>query len=86
MPYRAVLSPDLQKALRKLKRRDRAMFDRLGKKMEEILVDPEVYKPLRHELKGSRRVHIGPFVLLFDVKGDVVEFLVFDHHDKAYRR
>jgi len=86
MPYRAVVSPDLEKALRKIKKRDRALFERLGKKMEEILEDPEVYKPLRHQLKGSRRVHIGPFVLVFEVKGDAVQFLILDHHDKAYGR
>jgi len=86
MPYHAVLSPDFEKALRKLKKRDRALFERVGRKMEEVLGDPEVYKPLRHQLKGLRRVHIGPFVLLFEVRGAVVEFLVFDHHDKAYGR
>ena len=50
MPYRAVVSPDLEKALRKMKKRDRTLFERLGKKMEEILEDPKVYKPLRHPL------------------------------------
>ena len=69
MPHRAVISPDFERALRKLKKRDRPLFERVGKKLEEILEDPEVYKPLRHQLKGVRRVHFGPFVLLFEVRG-----------------
>jgi len=86
MPYHAVLSPDCEKALRKLKKRDRAMFQRVGRKIEEVLEDPEVYKPLRHQFKGLLRVHVGPFVLIFEVKGDAVQFLVLVHHDKAYGR
>jgi len=86
MPYRTVFSPDFDRALRKLKKKDRPLFARIAKKIEEILEDPEVYKPLRHELKGLRRVHLGPFVMVFAVRGDVVEFLMVDHHDDAYRR
>lgn len=84
MPYHAVFSPDFEKALRRMKKRDRAMFDRVGKKIEEILEEPDVYKPLRHRLKGLRRVHIGPFVVIFEVKGPAVEFLILDHHGNAY--
>ena len=86
MPYHAVFSPDVEKALRRMKKRDRALFERVGKKIEEILERPEVYKPLRRPLQGFRRVHVGPFVLVFEVTGDAVRFLVLDHHDKAYGR
>jgi len=86
MPYHAVFSPDFEKTLRRLKKRDRALFERLGKKIEEVVEEPEVYKPLRHQFKGLLRVHVGPFVLIFEVKGDAVQFLVLVHHDKAYGR
>ncbi len=85
MAYRAVLSPHFDRALRKLAKRDRLLFERIGKKMEEILGEPEVYKPLRGPLKGLRRVHVGPFVVLFRVEGDAVEFVLVEHHDRAYR-
>ncbi|MCG2735101.1 MAG: type II toxin-antitoxin system RelE/ParE family toxin [Candidatus Methanoperedenaceae archaeon] len=37
-------------------------------------------------LKGKRRVHVGSFVLfyLIDKKNEIVTFLEFEHHDKAY--
>jgi len=43
-------------------------------------------KPLRNVLKGKRRVHIGSFVLFYsiDTKNEIVTFLEFEHHDKAY--
>lgn len=57
--------------------------------MDEILQNPEHYKPLRHDLHGLRRVHImGPFVLLFKIEETtkIVKFIDFDHHDKIYKR
>ncbi len=37
-------------------------------------------------LKGSWRVHIGHFVLMYtiDRKNKVVEFYKLEHHDKVY--
>lgn len=78
--------PEFEKGIKKIKKKDRVLFERICKKIEEILECPEVYKPLRYKLKGLRRVHIGSFVVIFQITGDVVEFLVVDHHDMAYKR
>ncbi|MBI4361577.1 MAG: type II toxin-antitoxin system mRNA interferase toxin, RelE/StbE family [Euryarchaeota archaeon] len=86
MVHRCTFSPDFDRAFRKIKKRDRLLFERIAKKMEEILDDPEVYKPLRGPLKGLRRVHIGPFVVIFETRGETVEFIVIEHHDRAYGR
>ncbi|MDI6888557.1 MAG: type II toxin-antitoxin system mRNA interferase toxin, RelE/StbE family [Methanocellales archaeon] len=86
MTYKCRFSPEFEKDLRKIKKKDKVLFERICKKIEEILESPEVYKPLRYKLKGLRRAHIGSFVVIFQITGDVVEFLVVDHHDRAYKR
>lgn len=56
------------------------------KKIEEIVIDPEHYKPLRYDMKNIRRVHIAKsFVLTFKIEGGAVRFLDLEHHDKVYR-
>jgi len=85
MSYEAVISPELEKDMRKIRKKNLVLYERLSKKMLEIVEHPEFYKPLRHEMKGLRRVHIGSFVLVFEVVSDEVHFLALEHHDKAYR-
>ena len=44
-------------------------------------------KPLRHDLKGLKRVHLEKsFVLVFEVDEEekMVRFLDLDHHDGIY--
>lgn len=55
--------------------------------MNQILTNPEIYKPLGNILKGRYRVHIGHFVLLFVIHEEerIVEFVGYNHHDKIYR-
>jgi mRNA-degrading endonuclease RelE of RelBE toxin-antitoxin system len=40
------------------------------KKIEEIVKDPYHYKPLRHDLKNIRRVHIRKSFVLVTVQKD----------------
>ncbi|WP_239450983.1 type II toxin-antitoxin system RelE/ParE family toxin [Methanosarcina horonobensis] len=39
----------------------------LRKTVNSILENPECGKPLRNVLKGLRRVHIGHFVLIYEI-------------------
>lgn len=60
----------------------------LENKINEILLNPAHYKPLRYDLVGERRVHIlKSFVLTFEVVESErkVIFLRFRHHDDAYQ-
>jgi YafQ family addiction module toxin component len=76
-----------KRKMRKLRKKDRLRFDRVAKKIEEIMENPHVYKPLGNELAGRRRVHFDPFVLVFriDEENKMVRFLDYDHHDKIYK-
>ena len=74
------------KAFKKLLRKDRKQLEALNKKIEQILVDPYQFKPLKHPLEGLRRVHVGPFVLIYEVveNSRTVRVLKYSHHDEAY--
>ncbi|HEY5538949.1 MAG TPA: type II toxin-antitoxin system RelE/ParE family toxin, partial [Thermoplasmata archaeon] len=58
----------------------------VDRKVAQIVANPLHYKPLRAPLQGVRRVHIGPFVLLFepDEARGAVRLLRLAHHDEAY--
>ncbi len=66
-------------------RKNRDLLRRVEGKVNEILENPEHYKPLRAPLQGKRRAHVGPFVLVFEISGDRVKFHSFRHHDEAYK-
>lgn len=70
--------------MKKLKKKDKVMFSRIVKKIEEIIKHPKHFKPLRNALAGFRRIHFGSFVLIYSIDGDVVRIISLDHHDRAY--
>ena len=81
--------PSLQKELSKLAKKDKKTYEVVMGKIEEILKNPEHYKPLKHDLAGEKRVHImKSFVLKFKINEQTktVTFFFFGHHDEAYRR
>ncbi|MBU3941423.1 MAG: type II toxin-antitoxin system RelE/ParE family toxin [Nanoarchaeota archaeon] len=84
MEYKIKFTPFFEKQLKKLKRKDKNLFERLTKKLKEIRQNPEHYKPLRNILKGNRRAHLDPFIIIFDVKEDLITVHYVKHHDEAY--
>lgn len=84
MEYRVRFTPFFEKQLQKIKKKDSVLFQRLVKKIKEIKNNPEHYKPLRNILKGTRRAHLDPFIILFDIEEDLITLHYIKHHDKAY--
>lgn len=84
------ISENLQNIMKKLSKRDKVLYERLLEKIDEIAnsYDIEHYKNLRYNLKDSKRVHIGSFVLVFQYNknDDSLNFDDFDHHDKIYKK
>jgi len=78
----------LKEIMNKLSKKDKSLYEQLLKKIEEIIncADVEHYKNLRYNMKDSKRVHIGHFVLVFqyDKSTDTINFDDFDHHDNIY--
>ncbi|MGB2841321.1 MAG: type II toxin-antitoxin system RelE/ParE family toxin [Halobacteriota archaeon] len=69
----------------KVIKKDKVLLDRLNKKIDQILENPEHYPPKRYELKGKRSAHVGSYVILFEVVGEIVIFYRFRHHDHVYK-
>jgi mRNA-degrading endonuclease RelE of RelBE toxin-antitoxin system len=65
--------------------RDNALKNRLWKKTQEILENPEIGKPLRFELKGERSIRIAPYRLIYAAVGDTLYFLRVEHRKAVYR-
>ncbi|CAG0998274.1 Toxin ParE1 [Methanosarcinales archaeon] len=86
MPYTIQIETALETTLDKLKKKDKSLYQRVIHRIIEISKNPGLGKPLRNVLKGKRRVHVGSFVLFYSVdkKNEIVTFLEFEHHDKAY--
>lgn len=84
MAYLIQFTPSFEKQLKKLKNKDKVLFERLTKKLKEIKENPEHYKPLCNVLKGTRRAHLDPFVIVFEVKNNMVIMHYVKHHDDAY--
>ena len=81
-------SEEITRKLVKLKKKDLQYYQNVRKKMDWILANPEHrYKNLHYDMKGSKRIHIGHFVLTFiiDKNSKVVSFEDYDHHDKIYK-
>ena len=83
------ISEHLQEVMKKLSKKDKPLYEHLVKKIDEIIncEDVEHYKNLRYNMKDSKRVHMGHFVLIFQYDGstDTVNFDDFDHHDTIYK-
>jgi YafQ family addiction module toxin component len=88
--YEFEISEELITKIKKLSKKDKPLHEQLLKKINEITnsSDIEHYKNLRYNLKDSKRVHIGHFVLVFqfDKPNNKINFDDFDHHDNIYKK
>jgi len=87
--YNYEIQPSLQKILNKISKKNKKLYTQILKKIEEIIncYTLEHYKNLRYNMKESKRVHVGHFVLIFNYnkENNFVSFEYFDHHDKIYK-
>ena len=87
MTYQLQISDEIDKIFGKLAKKNRKQLQIIHKKVQQILLNPYHFKPLRGDMHGARRVHIDKsFVLTYEIDEDakVVKLLDFDHHDKIY--
>ncbi len=84
------IKPELENKLVKLSKKDKNRYEAVMSKIKEVLSsgDIEHYKNLRYDMKDSKRVHIGHFVLVFsyDKTKDFVSFEDYDHHENIYSK
>ena len=86
MSYRVVIHPDLASTCRKLRAKSPVRYEQLKKKIRFLVDNPDSGKPLHPPLKGQWRVHIGQFILFYEIaaKDNAIVFLKLVHHDEAY--
>ena len=86
--YEFEIKPHLLKILSKLVKKDKKTYEAIMNKMEEVTnsSDVEHYKNLRYNMKESKRVQLGHFVLVFsyDKSKEFISFEDYDHHDNIY--
>jgi len=82
-PYQEVLTRPFLNDVKDIKK-DKNLLDRLNKKMDEIITNPEHYTPKRHNLKGKRAAHVGSYVIVYELQGQDLVYLRFKHHDFTY--
>jgi YafQ family addiction module toxin component len=77
----------VDRVFKKLKKKDLAQFETLSRKVNDILENPQQFKPLRSPMQHMRRVHVGSFVLVYDIdeKKKVVTIRRYEHHDTVYK-
>ena len=84
MEYIIEFSSHFEKSIKKLKKKDKTLFNQIQKKLIDIVQNPEHYKTLGNALAGYRRLHFGPFVLTYKIENNIVRIISLDHHDKTY--
>jgi addiction module RelE/StbE family toxin len=67
-----------------LTRKNKALEERLLKKIEQIIDNPLIGIPKRHKLKRARGSHVDPYVIVYKIQGDKIIFLYVDHHNFVY--
>ena len=87
MSYRLEVSDKLDRIFQKLSKKDKKSLEIINNKIKNILENPYQFKPLRNEMAGIRRVHIGKsFVLTYEIleSHKIVRILDYDHHDSIF--
>ena len=79
-------TPEFDTQFLKLTRKNKGLEERLLKKISEILDNPTIGAPKRHRLKHARGSHVNPYVVVYRIRGDRVQFLYVDHHNFVYQK
>lgn len=86
MTYTLEINYRVDKVFKRLEKRDKTQLLKIRKKLVQILRNPYHFKPLSNEMYGFRRVHIGSFVLIYEIIEEKNTILLLDyrHHDHVY--
>jgi addiction module RelE/StbE family toxin len=77
-------TPEFDDQFLKLTRKNKALAERLVKKIRQILDNPFIGDPKRHELKHARGSHVNPYVIVYRIKENRIQFLYVNHHNFVY--
>ncbi len=86
MKYKYHRTAEFRESFKKLTQKNKALEVRLLKKIRQILDNPAIGTPKRHQLRHARGSHVDPYVIIYVIKGDIITFLYVDHHDFVYQK
>ena len=88
MSFEYEISEGLEKILNKLIKKDKTLAIAVNKKIKQIInldiISINHFKNLKVPMNRLKRVHVGSFILTFQIKNQIIFFEDFVHHDKAY--
>jgi len=86
--YALKILPQVDRIFKKLMKKDKKQLESINKKIEQILKNPKIGKPLHFPLRNMRRVHTQKsFVLIYDIQENEETITIRDygHHDIIYK-
>lgn len=84
--YEIIVTPLFGKIVKRIKKKNQVIVNSLEKQVIKLRNHADIGKPLRNILKNKRRIHVGSFVLIYEILNRQVFLLDFDHHDKIYKK
>lgn len=84
--FKIVYSQEFERMLSRLAKKDHRTLIEVEYHIEKILSEPQIGKPLRYSMKNRRRLHVGSFVLIYEIHNNELRFIDYDHHDKIYKK
>ena len=79
---RIIAAETFRCAVSKIK--DAKVHEQIAKQIRKISENPEIGKPLRYDLKGTRSVRVHPFRIIYAVKNNSIYLLNFEHRKDIY--
>ncbi len=67
-----------------LKSLDKKIEGQIFKKIEQLIENPEIGKPLSNELSGCRSLHVGNYRIIYEIKSDKIYILTVGHRKHIY--
>jgi len=84
MSYKIDFSDEFKRQYRKLAKKNKHLLKRIDTKLDDILNNPFIGKPLRYDLKGKFSVRIPPFRIIYGIEEDTIKIIRFRHRGKVY--
>lgn len=86
MSYNIKADQKFEDEFERIKKRNKSLHEEALKKIIKLSEEPHIGKPLRNVLKGKRRVHLGHFVLLYEIDEVARQIILLQlkNHKDAY--
>ncbi len=86
--YALKILAQVDRIFKKLMKKDKNQLNAINKKIEEVLKNPKIGKPLHFPLQNMRRVHImKSFVFIYTINENekIITIREYGHHDNIYK-